>query len=227
MGISKRTLLQDTLARHVRFPLTCWLPQCKLNTSGVGCLSALFTKAYKKQAGTPRSSDVCYDMPSNRRWDSGGVSAQECQSGEIHRITQRSSAEGKDGTNLHLQRGRLSRKSYKSVDTRVKCHSCALEMCYECLVPFHRGLTCQAYRNEKRAVEDMVATERLLSVVTKRCPGCKARIWKDGDSPHMRCSLSEFEFCWECLAKYYLTSDNGPDSLPKFIPSMHKKGCRY
>ncbi|KAF2103426.1 hypothetical protein NA57DRAFT_26462, partial [Rhizodiscina lignyota] len=73
---------------------------------------------------------------------------------------------------------------------QVECAECEMRSCANCMVEWHKGMTCQEYQmttmdelpdHEKRALR------RLVKVGARRCPRCQMAVEKNGGCPNMYC----------------------------------------
>lgn len=71
------------------------------------------------------------------------------------------------------------------------CQQCKLRWCLACDVAFHEGQTCEeSTRRRREKAEREQENQQSLDFVakeTKRCPGCRSSILKDGGCNHMTC----------------------------------------
>eukprot|EP00033_Pygsuia_biforma_P001211 GCRY01001374.1.p1 GENE.GCRY01001374.1~~GCRY01001374.1.p1 ORF type:complete len:619 (+),score=134.06 GCRY01001374.1:157-2013(+) len=107
-------------------------------------------------------------------------------------------------------------------DAIGKCGVCHFIFCVQCRQPYHPAVPCshsrdlappremtvdeeQQYRQAaENALQDinMLQSKQndvFLSLFTKPCPRCSARIFKTGGCRHMHCSVCNMHFCWRCL----------------------------
>jgi hypothetical protein len=76
---------------------------------------------------------------------------------------------------------------------QFQCNACGRRACATHNVTWHESETFAQYehrtnpttRNKRQAEEE--ASEELMVVTTKRCPGCQARILRNGGCEHMTC----------------------------------------
>lgn len=76
----------------------------------------------------------------------------------------------------------------------VECNDCKSRICALCLVPWHKGLTCQQYRASNAGkmldTNDMATLRMLASKGARRCPRCQMAIEKNGGCDSMFCRHS-------------------------------------
>jgi hypothetical protein len=78
----------------------------------------------------------------------------------------------------------------------AQCTKCQIsEFCLQCGKSSHGGL-CDS------------TTDEWVERNTKSCPGCSARVMKDGGCMHMRCPPCGTHFCWTCGEVYELDQIN-------------------
>lgn len=80
----------------------------------------------------------------------------------------------------------------------VTCAACGFRSCYTHRVPWHAGLSCAAFDEERSGESDKAKAKRLLKEEqeyqkiwgkgSRPCPRCKACIVKAGGCDHMRCT---------------------------------------
>jgi hypothetical protein len=89
-----------------------------------------------------------------------------------------------------------------SAHNQIRCDDCSFLMCFRHQVPWHNGLSCEAYDSEQ--TPEFAATRNWISANTKACPGpgCGIPTEKNAGCFHMTCRECNFEFCWECLADW-------------------------
>ena len=83
----------------------------------------------------------------------------------------------------------------------VQCINCHQLTCFTHKCPWHDGMTCEEY-DMPRTAGQLHASQRWISVHTKKCPQCHSHIEKNQGCDHMTCFKCKYEFCWECLASY-------------------------
>ncbi|KAH7389827.1 hypothetical protein BKA66DRAFT_558471 [Pyrenochaeta sp. MPI-SDFR-AT-0127] len=83
---------------------------------------------------------------------------------------------------------------------QVTCHECSFRACAQCLIPWHKDLTCAEY--SARHINDQISdpekdTLKLMQTKDgKRCPNCHLVIEKDGGCDSMFCSGCHKYFNW-------------------------------
>jgi hypothetical protein len=73
----------------------------------------------------------------------------------------------------------------------VTCKACGHEYCFE-HGDAHAGKSCPLPTNEQ------IKSEKEISRICKRCPGCKMPTQKNGGCPHMSCIVCSCSWCWKC-----------------------------
>ncbi|OAK95400.1 hypothetical protein IQ06DRAFT_309748 [Phaeosphaeriaceae sp. SRC1lsM3a] len=144
---------------------------------------------------TLQTQEVLREMPGYRACPSAA-----CRSGQIH--------DNNDGNIF-------------------KCGACGHRHCTNCNVPFHDGESCEQRKSRKK-MENMSKTEQekasqaKVDSISATCPGCGARINKNGGCDHMTCRLCRTEFCYLCSAPY-----SGSQGIHKVGNTAHKPHCKY
>jgi hypothetical protein len=92
---------------------------------------------------------------------------------------------------------------------QVECNSCAVRFCAQCLIPWHKDLTCAEHAS-KHVDEQMSDPEKDTLVLMqgkdgKRCPNCFLVIEKDGGCDSMFCIGCHKYFNWATAGKLPLT----------------------
>lgn len=103
-----------------------------------------------------------------------------------------------------------------ALDPHVWCGHCEFEMCYTHQIPWHEGMTCAQYDNQREHGDpDFAQTQAYLQGNTKPCPGnnCGMSVEKDGGCFHMTCRspLPAFSFSLLTLS---------PPSLSDSFPTL-------
>jgi hypothetical protein len=79
----------------------------------------------------------------------------------------------------------------------IVCSRCANAMCVLCRRDAHDDVTCEEY--EERASNGAWTSEKLVNALSRKCPKCHFRIFREGGCPHMTCSRCRYQFCYGCL----------------------------
>lgn len=125
--------------------------------------------------------------------------------------------------------------------SKFRCKACKKSHCIHHGSAWHKGETCGEYdyrTNKKLKKQEEIASKRVISETTKKCPGCKSPIQKNYGCDHMSCkfmyeesyqykyvltnrlgSKCKHEFCWLCLAPYKGTG------FRKIV--KHRSACEY
>jgi predicted RNA-binding Zn-ribbon protein involved in translation (DUF1610 family) len=82
---------------------------------------------------------------------------------------------------------------------KIKCDKCNHEFCADCGEEAHLG-TCEDF--EQWRVENGKVDKKWSKENTKPCPGCKAKIQRNGGCNHFTCPTCGYQFCWLCGRKY-------------------------
>lgn len=91
-----------------------------------------------------------------------------------------------------------------------RCRHCDAEICLSCHLAAHPGRTCQEQaRATPKSKPSRSMRQRLrnfgsstwMTLRTKPCPRCKARIHKNGGCKHMSCACGH-HFCWNCMGNW-------------------------
>lgn len=85
--------------------------------------------------------------------------------------------------------------------TLLVCTRCANHMCVACKRDAHDGVSCADYdsRSSSNSNNDNWTSEKLVNSISRCCPRCSSRIFREGGCPHMTCSRCSYEFCFGCL----------------------------
>lgn len=84
-----------------------------------------------------------------------------------------------------------------AVCTSIVCGRCANAMCLACKRDAHDGVSCADY--EESTAASGWTSEKLVNAISRRCPRCLFRIFRQGGCPHMTCSQCAYQFCYGCL----------------------------
>jgi hypothetical protein len=105
----------------------------------------------------------------------------------------------------------------------VVCNECALRFCVQCLVPWHKDVTC-AERGAKQVDEQMSESEKetlklMQTKDAKRCPNCFLVIEKEGGCNSMTCLGCNKRFNWATAGKdllwYYMLLTDTREQHPR------------
>lgn len=87
---------------------------------------------------------------------------------------------------------------------QVTCHECSIRTCAQCLIPWHKDLTCAEYSarnvNEQMSDPEKKTLKLMQKKDGKRCPNCQLVIEKDGGCDSMFCSGCQKYFNWSQAA---------------------------
>jgi len=91
---------------------------------------------------------------------------------------------------------------------QVSCNSCAFRSCAQCLIPWHKGLSCAEHAS-KHIDDQMTDPEKeTLNLMQgkdgKRCPNCYLVIEKDGGCDSMYCGGCQKYFNWASAGQLYM-----------------------
>jgi len=88
---------------------------------------------------------------------------------------------------------------------QVSCHACALRFCAQCLIPWHKDVTCAEHASlhvDAQMSDPEKDTLKLMqSKDGKRCPNCQLVIEKDGGCDSMFCAGCSKYFNWAAAGK--------------------------
>lgn len=100
------------------------------------------------------------------------------------------------------------------VCTSIVCRRCANAICLTCKRDAHDGVSCADY--EESHTSAGWTSEKLINAISRRCPQCTFRIFRQGGCPHMTCSRCAYQFCYGCLgdrASYRAGAHEGCDRI--------------
>jgi hypothetical protein len=100
------------------------------------------------------------------------------------------------------------------VCTSIVCRRCANAICLTCKRDAHDGVSCADY--EETHTSAGWTSEKLINAISRRCPQCTFRIFRQGGCPQMTCSRCAFQFCYGCLgdrATYRAGAHEGCDRI--------------
>ncbi|KAI4623285.1 hypothetical protein J4E83_004678 [Alternaria metachromatica] len=87
---------------------------------------------------------------------------------------------------------------------QVACNDCAFRSCAQCLVPWHKDVTCAEYAakhvDEKMSDAEKETLKLMQGKDGKRCPNCQLVIEKDGGCDSMFCVGCHKYFNWASAA---------------------------
>eukprot|EP00128_Syssomonas_multiformis_P012004 Colp12_sorted_trinity150504_noHs@31255 len=83
----------------------------------------------------------------------------------------------------------------------VKCSNCRASFCFV-HSDAHPNQRCKDYKGESKIA--LVRNRIWEYAFTKKCPGCKAHVNKNGGCPHMTCKCGT-EWCWYCGKEFELS----------------------
>ncbi|KAI6193458.1 RBR-type E3 ubiquitin transferase [Aphelenchoides besseyi] len=111
----------------------------------------------------------------------------------------------------------------------INCR-CGDRFCFDCQSIDHSPATCAMITQWRTFEQDGYACYDWLLKNTKKCPGCKTNIEKNGGCEHMTCKRCKHEFCWLCLAARR-SSDHSCNLLVRVAQSVDStkqtNDCRY
>ncbi|KAF9921390.1 hypothetical protein FBU30_008610 [Linnemannia zychae] len=84
--------------------------------------------------------------------------------------------------------------------TAVTCPECRNSFCASCAVPYHRGMTCEQYRDQAQGgqtEEDRAMLQLVQDRHWRHCPSCRFVIEKQQGCNHMVCHCGQ-SFCYAC-----------------------------
>ncbi|KAL1800982.1 hypothetical protein ACET3X_001324 [Alternaria dauci] len=87
---------------------------------------------------------------------------------------------------------------------QVACHECTFRSCAQCLVAWHKDVTCAEYAakhvEKKMSEEEKDTLKYMQKLDGKRCPNCQLVIEKDGGCDSMFCVGCHKYFNWASAA---------------------------
>jgi len=79
--------------------------------------------------------------------------------------------------------------------------------CFKCGEPPHQPCPCKIVRRWNDLTRD-ASTHTWLQRRTKPCPTCGTRIERTRICNHLRCTVCNYEFCWECMQTITIGSNH-------------------
>lgn len=80
-----------------------------------------------------------------------------------------------------------------------ECDVCKYRSCISCGIPWHEGLTCEAFQEGKSQTQEYRDNQKMLDETTKPCPKCKAPLQKNGPGcDQLICARCGTGMCWIC-----------------------------
>ncbi|CAH2059885.1 unnamed protein product [Thlaspi arvense] len=76
---------------------------------------------------------------------------------------------------------------------------CSYDFCWNCSEDAHRPVDCDTVSKWILKNSDESENTNWILANTKPCPKCNRQIEKNQGCNHMRCSICNFRFCWNCL----------------------------
>eukprot|EP00128_Syssomonas_multiformis_P004428 Colp12_sorted_trinity150504_noHs@293 len=98
---------------------------------------------------------------------------------------------------------------------RATCIYCKQLFCTFHKLPWHTGLTCEAYDARQIGEQSSI---RFIRENAKKCPKCDVPIEKNDGCNHMTCSRCRHEFCWLCLSDWA--------TVRKVGATVHEATCK-
>ena len=97
---------------------------------------------------------------------------------------------------------------------QISCNSCAFRSCAQCLIPWHKDLTCAEHAskhiNDQMSDPEKDTLKLMQEKDGKRCPNCYLVIEKDGGCDSMFCLGCQKYFNWT-------TAGNNAQLFPKYL----------
>eukprot|EP00347_Sterkiella_histriomuscorum_P018275 403346134 len=78
-----------------------------------------------------------------------------------------------------------------SKSKKVQCGSCKADLCYDCMLAWHEGLSCKKQ-------DDDLYKQWLYKIKAHPCPTCGVPIEKNEGCKHMNCKKCDSHWCWIC-----------------------------
>ena len=91
---------------------------------------------------------------------------------------------------------------FEQGENRFLCPQCNKEYCLACKDEWHRGMTCEEYRNSRDVNKlDEQFMQFAQGANYKICPKCGAWVEKTDGCDHMNCRCGTY-FCYRCGNNY-------------------------
>ena len=83
--------------------------------------------------------------------------------------------------------------SDKIVERKIRCSLCNVVWCFNCHAPWHSGMTCKSYQNDKvgpgkKALKYWAKSNGRINSNARKCPKCHFYIERISGCDHMTCS---------------------------------------
>ena len=98
-----------------------------------------------------------------------------------------------------------SRKKSKTTpdEYMIACESCAFEWCFNCQSPWHKGTSCENYKEGDGLFKKWRKTRNERHVPNcQRCPKCKVFIEMIEGCNTMVCNQCSTKFCYQCGGRF-------------------------
>ncbi|KAI3986172.1 hypothetical protein MKX01_004316 [Papaver californicum] len=91
---------------------------------------------------------------------------------------------------------------------RGKCMKCDGYFCFKCKVPWHNGMTCEAYQAQKSSEDDAKLKNLAETKLWRQCKKCNHMIELVWGCYHITCRCGH-EFCYTCGAVWINKTPSG------------------
>eukprot|EP00808_Paulinella_micropora_P016839 g79735.t1 len=91
-----------------------------------------------------------------------------------------------------------------SAPAEVQCSACGNKSCTACHQQAHAPCPCdlvKVWHKEMEVEDGEAASLALIESLAKPCPRCTSKIMKEPGCNHIRCSVCNFHFCWQCMGE--------------------------
>lgn len=123
---------------------------------------------------------------------------------------------------VQVDRAMLKKRKVVKNGLYVTCPKCLLEWCFSCHSPWHKGITCRAFRKGDLLLKDWAREFHYGQLNAQKCPKCKIYIQRSLGCDHMTCSRCETSFCYRCGEHY-----RSVKLLGNHFSRLSPFGCRY
>ena len=89
----------------------------------------------------------------------------------------------------------------KTADENTKflvCVECGREWCFACHAPWHKGMSCKAFKRGSKLFTEWARAKTRGSTNARACPKCGVFIQRSDGCDHMTCPRCKTPFCYLC-----------------------------